>query len=66
MKKNQKTQTMIAGTIIGALAGAISAYLLIKRAETEHTEAKLSAGEGVQIGMGLLGLMRLIAGMGKE
>jgi len=39
---------------------------LIKRAETEHTEAKLSAGEGVQIGMGLLGLMRLIAGMGKE
>ena len=66
MNKNQKTKTMSVGASIGALAGTVSAYLLINRAETENTEAKLSAGEGIQVGLGLLGLMRLIAGMGKE
>jgi len=66
MKNKQKSNTLIFGTVIGALAGAVSAYLLIKRAEEEQTDVKLSAGDGVQVGLGLLGLMRLIAGMGKE
>jgi len=66
MDKDMKTKTLITGTVIGALAGVVSAYLLIKRAESEKTNPKLSAGEGVQVGLGLLGLMRLIAGLGKE
>lgn len=66
MDKDMKTKTLISGMVIGALAGVVSAYLLIKRAESEDTNPKLSAGEGVQVGLGLLGLMRLIAGLGKE
>ena len=66
MDNETKTKTLIMGTIIGALAGAASAYLLIKRAESENTQPKLSPGEGVQLGLGVLGLMRLIAGFGKE
>jgi hypothetical protein len=66
MDKNNKTTTILIGTVIGALAGAASAFILIKRAESENTNPKLSAGEGVQLGLGLLGLMRLIAGVGKE
>jgi hypothetical protein len=66
MDKNNKTTTILIGTVIGALAGAASAIVLIKRAESENTNPKLSAGEGVQLGLGLLGLMRLIAGVGKE
>ena len=66
MDKDMKTKTLIFGTVIGALAGVVSAYLLIKRAESEETNPKLSAGEGVQVGLGLLGLMRLIAGLGKD
>jgi len=65
MDKDMKTKTLIYGTVIGALAGVVSAYLLIKRAETDDTNPKLSPGEGVQVGLGLLGLMRLIAGLGK-
>ncbi|MFO7972829.1 MAG: hypothetical protein R6U40_13925 [Desulfobacterales bacterium] len=66
MNNKDKRKTLIFGTIIGALAGAASAYLLINRAESEGEEPKLSAGEGIQVGLGLLGLMRLIAGFGKE
>lgn len=66
MNNKDKRKTLIFGTFIGALAGAASAYLLINRAESEGEEPKLSAGEGIQVGLGLLGLMRLIAGFGKE
>ena len=66
MDNETKTKTLVLGTIIGALAGAASAFLLIKRAEDENTPPKLSPGEGVQLGLGVLGLMRLIAGFGKD
>lgn len=66
MDKDMKTKTLVLGTIIGALAGAASAFLLIKRAESENTQPKLSPGEGVQLGLGVLGLMRLISGFGKD
>lgn len=66
MDQSTKTKTLVIGTIIGALAGAASAFLLVKRAESEDMQPKLSPGEGVQLGLGVLGLMRLIAGFGKE
>jgi hypothetical protein len=66
MKNNSKTKTLILGAIIGALAGAASAYLLIKRAEDADEDPQLTPGEGLQLGLGILGLMRLIAGRGKD
>jgi len=66
MDQKWKTKTLIFGTVIGAVVGAASAFLLIKRAESEDSDAKLTPGEGVQLGLGVLGLMRLIAGFGKE
>lgn len=57
---------MIMGAVIGAVAGTISAFLLIKRAETENSTPKLSPGEGIQVGLGVLGLMRMISGFGSE
>ncbi|MCB2209293.1 hypothetical protein KQH62_00225 [bacterium] len=61
-----KTKTIIAGTVIGAAVGALSSFLLIKRAEAENTKPKLSAGEGVQMGLGVIGLLRIIAGIGSD
>lgn len=64
MEENWKTKTVVMGVVIGAIAGAVSALLLIKRAESEHTAPKLTAGEGIQVGLGVLGLMRMISGLG--
>ena len=66
MENKDKGKIMFLGTLIGALAGAVSAYLLINRAEQEDEKPQLTAGEGLQVGLGLLGLMRLIAGFGKD
>ena len=56
-----KTQTLAAGALIGAVIGTLAAYILIKRAEQREETPKLSPGEGVQIGLGVLGLLRTIA-----
>ena len=66
MNKNLKTKTIALGTLIGALVGAVSSYLLIKRSEAQGETPKLTAGEGVQVGLGVLGLLRLIAGFGED
>ena len=64
MENNWKTKTMILGTVIGAVAGAVSAFLLIQRAEREDKTPNLTTGEGIQVGLGVLGLLRMIAGLG--
>ena len=50
MENNWKAKTIVTGVVIGAVAGAISAILLIKKAEIEQTAPKLTAGEGIQVG----------------
>ncbi len=64
MDNSWKTKTMIFGTVIGAVAGALAAFLLVQRAEKENTVPKLTTGEGIQVGLGVLGLLRMIAGLG--
>lgn len=66
MKNQWKSKTLVLGALIGALVGAASAYLLVKRAEQDDQPPKLSPGEGIQMGLGVLGLLRLITGFGKE
>jgi len=66
MKKQWQTKILILGTLIGAVAGAASAYLLVRKAEQDETQPKLTPGEGIQVGLSVLGLLRLISGFGKE
>ncbi len=54
-------RTLLIGGVVGALIGLGAAYILVKRAEETGDNPKLSPGEGVQLGLGVLGLLRLIA-----
>ncbi len=60
-----KTRLLIYGGVFGVLAGLGAAYILIKNAEREGRVPDISPGEGVQVGLLLLGLMRAIASLGK-
>ncbi len=65
MQDNWKLKTLIIGSILGALAGVGAAYLLVQRAEQENAKPRLTAGEGVSLGLGILGVLRQVAGMGQ-
>jgi hypothetical protein len=59
-----KSKTILTGIIIGALAGAGAAYLLIQRADREQSTVHVGTGEGIKLGMLLLGTLRQIAQLG--
>jgi phage protein U len=54
---------LIFGALIGAVTGLVAAMMLQRRAEKTGTEVTLSTGDGIQIGMMVLGLVRAIAGL---
>jgi gas vesicle protein len=58
---NWKTKTVLIGTSVGAVTGLIAALIILQRAEKNETTPKLSAGEGVKVGMGILGVLRMLA-----
>ena len=63
MTPNWKTKTIIIGAIIGALTGAAAAMIFVQQAEKKNSQPKLNAGEGVKLGLGVLGLLRLVSDM---
>jgi hypothetical protein len=63
-----RTRVLIVGGLLGALIGLGASYLLIQRADREGTQVKMGTGEGIRLGMLVLGMLRQIGrlGEGKE
>lgn len=59
----QQNKVLLIGALAGAVTGVVAAMMLQRRAEQTGTEISLSAGEGIQIGMMVLGLVRAVAGL---
>jgi hypothetical protein len=57
----QKSQTLIISALLGAFAGLGVGYLLLKRAADNDGRPTLTAGEGVSLGLMVLGLLRQVA-----
>ena len=54
---------LILGTLIGAATGLVAALMLQRRAERTGTEITLSTGEGIQLGVMVMGLLRAVAAL---
>jgi hypothetical protein len=61
-----KRRTLLVGALLGALTGVGAAYVLIRRSEEQGETLRIGAGDGVRLGMGVLGLLRLVSGFSDE
>jgi hypothetical protein len=61
-----QNRTLLFGALIGAFTGLVAAMLLQRRAEQTGTEISLSTGQGIQLGVMILGLLRAISSLGEE
>ncbi len=60
-KETWKQKTLVIGGVVGLLAGLVAAYIFIQRAELDENRPKITAGEGVKVGLGVLTVLRTIA-----
>jgi hypothetical protein len=60
---DQRSKVLLIGALAGAAMGIVAAMMLQRRAERTGTEISLTTGEGVQLGMLALGLIRAVAGL---
>lgn len=56
-----KRKTYLFGGLIGLAFGILAALIIIQRSEKNEIQPKMTAGDGVKIGMGALGVLRLIS-----
>lgn len=63
---NWRTRTMLLGGLLGAMTGLAAAYILIQRSEDGEQPPKIGPGEGVRLGLLLLGLLRQVTELGRR
>jgi hypothetical protein len=61
-----RNRTLVLGALLGAVTGLIGAMLLTRRAEQEGTELAITAGDGMKLGVMVIGLLRAIASLGDD
>jgi hypothetical protein len=59
-----KTQLIIAGTVLGAALGLVTAIMLARSAEEQGREVRITAGDMFKIALSLVGTMRGVATIG--
>ncbi len=57
---------IIIGALLGAVAGVLAAVVMVQRAEEAQQTPKLTAGDGVKVGLGVLGVLKLISDIGAK
>jgi hypothetical protein len=60
-----RPRVILIGAALGALVGAGAAYLLIQRALQEDGELHITSGDGVKLGLLVLGLLRQVGQLGE-
>ncbi len=63
---DNKGRTILFGVLIGAVTGLVAAMLLNRRAVGDERGTAITTGEGLKLGVMLVGLLRAIASLGDD
>ncbi len=63
---NSKGRTILIGVLIGAATGLVAAMMINRRAEDSGESTAITTGEGLKLGVMIVGLLRAIASMGDD
>ncbi len=61
-----QNKILLFGALIGAVTGLAAAIILQRRAQKTGNEITLSTGEGIQLGVMIMGLLRAISSLGDD
>ena len=61
-----RTRVLLTGGIIGLLVGLGAAMVYIRQLEESGENPKLTVGDSMAVGLGLLGLVNQVGNMGKK
>lgn len=56
--KDWKVRSLIIGTGLGALIGAVTALLFVRQAERTNNKPKITPAHGMNIGLGIISVIR--------
>ena len=56
--------TLLIGATLGAVSGLGVAYLMVRKAQDRQETLQLTPGEGLRLGLLVMGMMRSIADLG--
>jgi hypothetical protein len=60
---NWKTTAIVVGAVAGAITGVAAALMLVRRSERSGGSLSVSTGEGLRIGLLVMGLLREVAAL---
>ncbi len=63
---DSKGKTIVLGVLIGAVTGLAAALMLNRRVTRDQRTTAITAGEGMQLGIMVFGLLRAIGSLGEN
>ena len=63
---DNRGRTIVFGVLIGAATGLVAAMLLNRRAVNDERSTAITTGEGLKLGVMVVGLLRAIASLGDD
>ena len=63
-KNSSSSKILLVGGLLGLLSGLLAAYLLLQKSQDNEENLSINAGDGVKVGLGVLGVLKLISDLG--
>ncbi|HHY89081.1 MAG TPA: hypothetical protein GYA06_09200 [Chloroflexi bacterium] len=61
MSNRDRNKVYIIGAAAGLVVGLLAAYIVVQRAQETDQLPRITAGDGVKVGLGIMGVLRLIS-----